>query len=160
LIRNVLDISRQNTVSISKDLETLQLYLDLESFRQPDKFIASIHADQELLQGDYQVPPLIAQPYVENAILHGLRGRKDKQGKLEVSVTRDNHHILYSIQDNGVGRARGKHESKNENGYGMQMSSDRIRLFNDEETASVHITDLIADGQPSGTRVIVQLKIQ
>ncbi len=161
LIRNVLDSSKQNKIPLSKDMETLQLYIDLELFRHQDKFTATVIAEEELLQNDYKVPPLIVQPYVENAILHGLRHRTDHQGKLSVTVTRKEEQIVYVIEDNGVGRKAINGDSKKQSsGYGMQISSDRVRLFNDEEIASVHITDLEANGQPAGTRVEVQLKIQ
>ncbi len=161
LIRNVLDTSGQNKVSLSRDMETLQLYVDLELFRHPDKFTATIRTDEELLENDYKVPPLIIQPYVENAILHGLRHRPDQGGKLLIDVSKTKDHIVYVIEDNGVGRKEVNGDrGKNGKGYGMQMSSDRIQLFNEEEFASVRFTDLEADGRPSGTRVQVQLKIQ
>lgn len=161
LIRNVLDTSGQNTVALSRDMETLQLYIDLELFRHPEKFTATVRTDEELLQNDYKVPPLIIQPYVENAILHGLRHRPDQGGKLWIDVSKTENLIIYLIEDNGVGRKGiNVDQGKNGKGYGMQMSSDRIQLFNEEEFASVRFTDLETDGQPSGTRVQVQLKIQ
>ncbi|MBK9103918.1 MAG: histidine kinase [Saprospiraceae bacterium] len=161
LIRNVLDSSKQNKIQLSRDMETLQLYIDLELFRHQDKFTATVTADEELLQNDYKVPPLIIQPYVENAILHGLRHKMDHPGILSVSVTKREECIMYVIEDNGVGRKAVNGDSKKDsNGYGMQISSDRVRLFNNEEIASVHITDLEINGMPAGTRVEVQLKIQ
>ncbi len=161
LIRNVLDSSKQNRVPLSKDMETLQLYIDLELFRHQDKFSAAILIGEDLLQEDYKVPPLIIQPYVENAILHGLRPLKDQHGKLTVTVSKSNDNLVYVIEDNGVGRKNLNGQSnKQQNGYGMQMSNDRVRLFNAEEIASIHITDLESQGQPAGTRIQVQLKIQ
>ncbi len=166
LIRNILDSSKQNLVPLSKDVETLQLYVDLELFRNENKFKAEIHADPGLLQGDYQVPPLIIQPYVENAILHGLRHRKDKNGLLTVNIRKQNGTLNYEIIDNGVGRppvrARADNEGlvKKTNGYGMQISSDRVRLFNQEAKASVQVTDLKDHDLPAGTKVTVHLKIQ
>src|SRR6185436_2191822 len=93
LIRNILDSSKQNTVPLSKDLETLKLYIDLEQFRNENKFTAEITADDSLLQEDYKVPALIVQPYVENAILHGLRNRTDNEGRLSVTVHKQNGHL-------------------------------------------------------------------
>lgn len=157
----MLDSSKQNTVTLSKDLETLRLYVELEQFRNENKFTAEIKADESLLNDDYKVPPLIIQPYVENAILHGLRQRMDHDGKLFVSVTRNDHHLQYVIQDNGVGRGTGmsglEHEKKS---YGMEMSTERIRLFNQEAKASVEITDLKTNGEAGGTIIQVLLKIQ
>jgi len=160
LIRNVLDSSKVNNMTLAKDLETLKLYIELEQFRNENKFTADIHADPSLLQGDYKVPPLIIQPYVENAIIHGLRNRSDNEGKLSISVKKQNRHILYIVEDNGVGRKNTIKDPTNEKkSYGMEMSSERIRLFNNEVHASVTITDLEADGIPSGTRVEVLIKM-
>lgn len=161
LLRNVLDSSKQNTISLAKDLETLQLYIDLEQLRDENKFTASIKADESLLLDDYQVPPLVVQPYVENAILHGLRQRPDNNGRLTITVTQNGENIEYVIEDNGVGRDTLMNGSrKHDHSYGMQMSGERVRFFNNEEYASVVITDLKNEGKPTGTRVQVLLKTQ
>ena len=163
LIRNILDSSKQNLVPLSKDIETLQLYVDLEMFRNENKFKAEINADPQLLEDDYQVPPLIIQPYVENAILHGLRHRVDNNGTLIVNIQKQNGNLKYEITDNGVGRNNKQTRSsglKRTNGYGMEMSEDRVRIFNKEEKASVNIVDLQNNNEPAGTKVTVQLKIQ
>ncbi len=160
LIRSILDSSKQNTVPLANDLETLKLYIELEQFRSDNKFSTSIKADERLLQEDYKVPPLIIQPYVENAILHGLRNRRDNDGQLTISLSRMNGHLRYIIEDNGVGRMHKQNGHSNDKvSYGMQMSSDRVRLFNHEENASVEITDLTDNGMASGTRVEVLLKM-
>ncbi len=157
LLRNILDSSRQNTVTLAKDLETLQLYIDLEQLRNENKFTVQIEADESLLQDDYKVPPLIVQPYVENAIIHGLKNRPDNDGRLLIRIFHHQEHIEYLIEDNGVGRgyARKQHKS-----YGMQMSRDRIRFFNNEKKASVSVIDLKKNGAAAGTIVKVLLKIQ
>ena len=161
LIRNILDSSKQNVVALSKDIETLQLYIDMEQFRYENKFTAKIEAEPSLLQDDYKVPPLIIQPYVENAILHGLKNRVDNEGRLAVSVKRQNGQIEFIIEDNGVGRSNGSESKLNDKrSYGMQMSKDRIKIFNKEEIASVLITDLEKDGKAAGTKVQVLLNIQ
>lgn len=161
LIRNILDSSRQNTVPLAKDLETLQLYIELEQLRNEHKFTAEIKADHHLLQDDYKVPPLIVQPYVENAILHGLRNRPGQDGKLSIHVEKLEDHIEYIIQDNGVGRHAAKNGTLKENqSYGMAMTRDRIKLFNKENEASVVITDLVSNNKPVGTKIQVFLKIQ
>jgi len=158
LIRNILDSSKQNTISLAHDLETLQLYIDLELFRNENKFTADIQIGDNLLEEDCRVPPLIVQPYVENAILHGLRQREGSNGRLTIVVSKKDEHLIYLIEDNGVGRAaagsRPRHRS-----YGMELSRDRVNLFNGEESIPVIITDLVQDGIPVGTRVRVSLKI-
>ena len=160
LIRGILDSSKQNTVSLANDLDTLKLYIELEQFRHEDKFTAEIKADDELLQDDYKVPPLIIQPFVENAILHGLRYRNDHCGRLLISVARQGNYLQYLVEDNGVGRKTfNNHLQKNKVSYGIDMSNERVKLFNNEEKTSVQITDLFSNGKPSGTKVEVYLKV-
>jgi LytS/YehU family sensor histidine kinase len=161
LIRSILDSSKQSTVTLAKDLDTLKLYIELEQFRADQKFTAEINADPALLQEDFKVPPLIIQPYVENAIQHGLRKRPGNDGRLSISLHRLNGHLQYIIEDNGVGRMHLQNgHSTNKASYGMAMSSDRVKLFNQEQHASVEITDLSEKGKPVGTRVQVLLKMQ
>lgn len=160
LIRNILDSSKINDMTIAKDMETLKLYIELEQLRHENKFVADITIDPGLLHGDYKIPPLIIQPYIENAIIHGLRNRPDNEGKLIVTVKKIDGFIHYTIEDNGIGRTNTlKYNSGEKQSYGMNMSSERIRLFNGEEHASVTITDLEADGFATGTSVDVYLKI-
>ncbi|MEO6682311.1 MAG: histidine kinase [Ginsengibacter sp.] len=159
LIRNILDSSKQDTVSISKDFETLKLYIALEQFRNDNKFTAEIQADEELLQDDYQIPPLIIQPFVENAILHGLRYRYGDGGKLSVKAQKKGAYLEYIIEDNGVGREGMHKQMKEYSSYGIDMSYDRVKLFNREEKASVQIADLFHKDKPSGTKVTIHLKI-
>jgi LytS/YehU family sensor histidine kinase len=159
LIRNVLDSSKQNMVSVEKDLETLRLYIELEQLRGENPFTSEINVDPSILREDLRVPPLIIQPYVENAIQHGLRNRSDDHGQLHISVKRSADGLEYVIEDNGVGRSF----TMNGNGhdkisYGMQMSSDRIKIFNQEEKASVKVTDLHENGMATGTKVEIKLR--
>ncbi len=161
LIRNILDSSKQNTVTLAKDLDTLKLYIELEQLRHENKFTAEIRADDSLLQDDYKVPSLIIQPFVENAILHGIRYRPDNKGVLRVSVNKQNGFIQFIIEDNGVGRTTVRSPAQNEKlSYGIGMSNSRVKLFNNEEKASVQITDLYDRDKPAGTKVEVLLKIQ
>ena len=133
----------------------------MEQLRNENKFKAEINTDEELMQMDYKVPPLIIQPFIENAILHGLRNRTDNEGRLSVSISRQNGHLQYIVEDNGVGRyAQSNSLKKEKQSYGLQITNDRVKLFNDEANASVEITDLSENGQPTGTRVKVFLKIK
>src|SRR5690606_30176684 len=121
LLRNVLDSSRQTTITFSKDFETLKLYLELEQLRHSNKFRTEIYADKMLMHDDFQVPPLLIQPYVENAILHGLKYRSDNEGLLKISARLFNEKIHYTIVDNGVGRNLSKNGITREGtSYGMK----------------------------------------
>lgn len=160
LIRNVLDSSKQSLVSFSKDIETLKLYIELEELRSENKFITHISIDEDLMNSDYKVPPLIIQPFVENAILHGLRNKHTNDGILTVNISKTDKHIVYAITDNGIGRkAAEKINTNKEKSYGMEMSYDRIRLFNKETEPSVKVIDLYNNEKPAGTNIIVHLNI-
>ncbi len=160
LLRNILDSSRQNTVLLSKDVDTLQLYLELEELRHENKFSSKITVQQELLQSDYKVPPLIIQPFVENAILHGLKNKTGNDGILIISIKKVDDSIQYTIEDNGIGREAAKLITQTkQSSYGMDMSIERIKLFNNETTASLKIDDINEPGMPRGTKITVNLKI-
>ncbi|WP_462250269.1 two-component regulator propeller domain-containing protein, partial [Ferruginibacter sp.] len=164
LIRNVLDSSKNDVVSFQKDFETLQLYLQLEQFRCSDKFSFKLQADEELLQSDYKVPPLIVQPFVENAIHHGLLNKQDGNKTLTVVATLENDFIKYIIEDNGVGREKAqelKEINKPEHqSYGIEITKERIELYNKSGADNnVIITDLFENNEPSGTKVEICLKV-
>jgi hypothetical protein len=160
LMRNVLDSSKQHIVTFSKDIETLKLYIELELQRSENKFTVDLKIDDELMNSDYKVPPLIIQPFVENAIIHGLRNRDDNGGILCINISKTDLQIVYTITDNGIGRAAAEklHTGKG-NSYGVEMSYERVKLFNKEAAPSVEITDLYENKKAAGTRIRVQLNI-
>ncbi len=162
LIRNVLDSSKNNVVTFQRDFEMLRLYLELERFRCNDKFDYRLNADERLLYGDYKVPPLIIQPFVENAIHHGLLNKQDGKRVLDISAQIDEEHILYHITDNGVGRKRAA-AIRAMNGvdrqqYGIDITKSRIVLHNKHSCIDdVKIMDLESDGGPIGTKAIIRV---
>ena len=162
MIRSVLDSSKYNLVPFQKDFDTLKLYLELEQFRCNNKFNFDLKVDQELLNGDFMVPPLIIQPFVENAIHHGLLNKQDNNRELHVSVELTDQHITYSVTDNGVGRKRAaklKEMNRPEHvSYGIDITRERIHLHNKIRFANdILITDLEHDGMASGTRAVVKI---
>jgi LytS/YehU family sensor histidine kinase len=162
LIRFNLDNSKYNEVPCWKDIETLKLYLELEEFRWDHQFAFQLMVDDQLARDEYKVPPLVIQPFVENAIYHGLLNKEAGEKKLLIQVSAMDGHIQYVVEDNGVGRRRAKeykklnqpiHQSK-----GIQLARERIHLFNGKHNGSVSITDLYDEQkQPAGTRVKVIL---
>ena len=164
LIRAVLESSKNNVVQFYKDFETLKLYLNLEQFRSGDKFTYRLLADEELLNGDYKVPPLIVQPFVENAIHHGLMNKLDGERTLLVEATLQTDFIQYRISDNGVGREKAqelKFRNKPErSSYGIGITAERIALHNGEQkNANLRIDDVLIGEKVAGTSVTVKLKI-
>ena len=162
LIRSVLESSKNNLVPFQKDFETLKLYLEMEQFRCNNKFSYTLHAEQELLEGDYKVPPLIIQPFVENAIHHGLLNKQESNRQLNVTVHLNEEYIVYSVTDNGVGRKwAGILKEKNkpeQQSYGIAITRERIQLHNRNGVAQdVLITDLEQGGIATGTNAIVRI---
>ena len=164
LIRAVLDSSKNNVVPFYKEYETLSLFLQLEQFRCSNKFEYELTADEEITNGDYKVPPLLIQPFIENAIHHGLMNKTGTDKKLSVQIGVQNGNIQYIIKDNGVGRLMAR-QIKNLNkpehiSYGIGISTERVHLYNKNGNENnVVITDLYADGKPVGTRVEVCINI-
>ncbi|MFN8291439.1 MAG: histidine kinase [Chitinophagaceae bacterium] len=165
LIRMILDSSRNELVPVSKDMEALQLYIDLEQLRFNNKFTCQVQIDPVLLNGDYRVPSLLIQPYVENAIVHGLAHSRENDLRLSITATLENDKIRYTIQDNGVGREksimynlRNKPQHKS---VGLKITEDRVKIFNEQVggNGGIKFTDLY-DGnrQPAGTKVEITIK--
>ncbi len=162
LIRGVLDSSKNNLVPFQKDFETLKLYLEMEQFRCNNKFTYRLDADQQLLNGDYKVPPLIIQPFVENAIHHGLLNKPDPNRQLQISAKLLNTHIVYSVTDNGVGRKRSavlkEMNRPGHQSYGIAITRERIQLHNRNGVkGDVLITDLEQAGVATGTVATVKI---
>lgn len=161
LLRNVLEGSRNATVSLTNDLETLRLYMELECMRMDENFSWHIDLPDEVAAADIRVPSLIIQPYVENAILHGLRHLSGKKGELKVKVGLNGDVLSYHITDNGVGRAFAKTIQKTQHtSFGLDITRERIEHFNLSNPGSVTIRDLINDkGEAEGTEVLVKIPL-
>ena len=162
LIRGVLDNSRNDVIPFWKDWEILRLYVELEHLRSDDKFTFTMTANPELLEGHYRIPPLIVQPFIENAIHHGLLQRFDKNGKLTISAFLTDNHLHFIIEDNGIGREKAQElkalNRLDHNSYGLKMSRDRIDLFNTHLENALQIHDLVDEnGVATGTKVEIIL---
>jgi len=162
LMRSVLDNSEQDFIPLSKEIELLELYLKLEHSRFKDKFDYELIIDDKLQISEFQIPPMLLQPYVENAVWHGLRYKKEK-GKLEIHIRqKDYETVEISISDDGIGRKKSK-ELKTDNqikqkSKGMNNIKKRIAILNEMYTdkVDVFIDDLHSD--TSGTKVVLTLK--
>lgn len=166
LMRVILNNSDKPTVAIEDDLEALKLYLELEQMRFEDKFEYKIEVDENV-DLDYDImPPMLLQPYVENAILHGLTPKNEK-GLLTIGIRNEDHFIVCTITDNGIGRKKAaeikrtmpgnKHKS-----LGMKITEERLRILNEISMSkhSVKITDLEnPDGTSAGTKVELYVPI-
>ena len=140
----------------------MKLYLEMEQFRFNDKVTYDLQADDELLNGDYKVPPLIIQPFIENAIHHGLLNKKAGDRHLDILIKLEKEHIIYSITDNGIGRQKAsgfKERNKPEHqSYGIAITRERIHLHNQNGIDDdLVITDLQEEGIAAGTKAVIRI---
>jgi tetratricopeptide (TPR) repeat protein len=159
LIRLILDNSRSETISIEKELETLKLYVLLESARFENKFKCVYHIAEDVNTSSVMIPPMLLQPFVENAIWHGLM-QKEGEGTITIEIAMKNEEFLIiSIEDDGIGREKAaelKSKSATHKSHGLKVTSQRIEMMNklNSSGAQVHIVDLKdAQGYARGTRV-------
>ena len=165
LMRLTLQSSRVSFVPLNEELEALRLYLKMESLRFTGNFDYEIKVDDQIDSGALEVPPMLIQPFVENAILHGLMHKKG-DGKVSISIQQADNHLLCLVEDNGIGRTRARElsagRSSNRRSFGMQITEDRIRMINElyDAEADVEVVDLFdAEGAAVGTRVVLCLPL-
>ncbi|PWU04476.1 MAG: hypothetical protein C5B52_01475 [Bacteroidetes bacterium] len=165
LIRIILENNLHNLIPVTQDLEALQLYVDLEQFRFNNKFSYKFCIDKDLTEENYKVPPLLIQPFVENAIVHGLANSDRNDLYLTVEARLLGDFIEYIIEDNGVGRKNVAmyqvQNRKNHKSVGLQITQERISIFNQKQAADddVMITDLYDEtGNALGTRCQIKIK--
>lgn len=166
LIRLVLENSRSEKVTLANELETLQLYIEMEAMRFKNKVKYQLEVDDEIDIHYIDIPPLLLQPYIENAIWHGLM-HKEEGGTVIIKIDLEQEHLLQvSIIDDGIGRAaaaelKSKSATKNKS-FGLKMTSERIELINQlyKSKTQVQIEDLVDDnGNTKGTKVIVKIPV-
>jgi hypothetical protein len=165
LVRLILQNSQAPLIPLESELEALQLYLELETLRFDHHFDYTIHVNEDVDSSTRKVPPLIIQPYAENAIWHGLM-HKEEKGHLDIEIAELENVLLCKIKDDGVGRKKAAElKSKSASTYksmGMRITADRMALLKQKKTTDSYITinDLtLPDGNPGGTEVTLKLPL-
>ncbi|MFB6320252.1 tetratricopeptide repeat protein [Saccharicrinis sp. FJH54] len=165
LIRLTLENSRNEFVPISREIKTMQTYIDLQSLRFEHMFKYMLRVDDALQTEGFSLPPMFAQPFIENAIEHGLRHRAEP-GQLEVSYELySENSIKIRINDNGIGReAAGKLKVKSEHtSLAMQITRDRLTVLNRKyrDKYMFNVVDVKADdGKTGGTALEIILPLK
>lgn len=165
LIRRILDNSKHPVITIADEIETLKLYLDLESLRFENKFQHTMEIDPAIDTQNSRIPPMLIQPYIENAIWHGLMN-KSTPGKLIIKMQLKNDFILCTIEDNGVGRQKAmelksKHKTTHKSS-GMQLTQERLEMLNTmrNQKLEIKIIDLTNEkNEPAGTKVEIKIPV-
>ncbi len=164
LMRLILANSGNNFVMLKEELKAITHYLDLEKLRFDNKFDYTISLDKDIDTEFIEIPPMVIQPYIENAIIHGIL-HKPSRGEIAIDFGINEKFLLCTITDNGIGREQAS-RLREEAGIkrrssGMYITQARLEMINTEmmEDFSVKVTDLKNnDGTPAGTRV--ELHIQ
>lgn len=160
LIRQILNNSDRPYITLREELDCLRLYLELEKMRFEERFNYEIKVDPAIDQDFYDLPAMLLQPYVENAILHGLNPKKEK-GFLEVHVTLNENYLICAVKDNGIGRSKSlelKRDNLSHKSLGMKITHTRLQILNElhQSDLSVKVTDL---ENHTGTKVEVFIPI-
>ena len=165
LMRMILDNSRREVIPIEDELKSLKLYIELEALRFGNKFAYSIQVDPEIDVGFIEIPPMIIQPYVENAIKHGLMN-KEAKGNLKVEIKLNGQQIICVIEDDGIGREKANELRSqlkpDHKSHGLDITQERLEIINQDKHSdmSVQIFDLKDDkNNPLGTRVEFYLPV-
>jgi chemotaxis protein histidine kinase CheA len=160
LMRLVLENSQEDFIPLQKEQEILSLYLKLEHYRFRDKFDYEIKVDENVNPEAIQIPPMLIQPYIENAVWHGLRYKNEK-GKLLLRFYRQNGNLVAEITDDGVGRQRSAElkteNQKKHNSTGLKNIEERLAIINKVYQLDYHVH--IEDRRNNGTRVSVYLPV-
>ena len=154
LLRGILQNSNRKKITVEEELEILELYLSLERNRMGADLNYNIQVTSREELSQFQIPPLLLQPIVENAIWHGLHpSLKAKKNLKIIFDTTENLKII--IEDNGIGRKESAKKKKLHNSMGNSIVQDRVSLYNHLNDHTIHLTttDLIEDGNVLGTRI-------
>lgn len=164
LIRLVLDQSQSNTITLKQELEILGLYLELEKLRFEKPITVELDVPSDIDQSGIRLPGMLIQPYVENAIWHGLLPLKERDGilSIRIRISDDEENLMIVIEDNGVGRSESEGTTKDPNrrSYGLLITGERLKLmgrsdFNVNRVAIIDLRD--SNGAPRGTRVEITI---
>ncbi len=164
IVRNVLESSHEAIVTLTEEIEMLRSYLELESLRFDHDFEYTIEIDKELDTDHVEIPLMLIQPFVENAIVHGLMGKKEGEKKLFLRFRKKPDSYVFEIEDNGVGRhgTMAQNEAKKpfKKSRGMEITEKRLNILDTSlgKKNTIEIIDKYdSKGNPSGTKIIIRL---
>lgn len=167
LVRETLYFSSRQAIKVAEEVQYLKQYLEMEQMRFGEKFSYSMHIDSSVETDFIEMPALLLQPYVENAIRHGIRHKVEGIGKLDVSFKAVNELLYCSVLDNGIGRQKSEEIKGRQHieyqSRGMELGQKRIELWNGlypEKQIQIEVIDLKDQlGNAIGTEVIIKLNL-
>ncbi len=166
LIRNILDVSKVKEVSLKEEIATMGLYMSIENIRFSNEIKYSVDVDPDLNTDTIKVPPLILQPFIENAIWHGLSSKEENK-EIILSASKVSENIVeVTIADNGIGRSAAakikEGKSLKRKSVGIELTKERLKTFSDdyEEEFELVYHDLKnEDNTPAGTKVSIKIPL-
>jgi len=164
LLRQTLENSRKDTVTLEEELTLTKLYLEIEGNRFGETFDYQLQIDEMVDLEDIELPPLLLQPYAENAIKHGLLESSADVKQIFIRIAATNGGCTISLEDNGIGRkAAGERKAEaglDHKSLGMEITNERMKVFTKKYGHRLHafIEDKMENGIPTGTKVIIQYK--
>jgi len=164
LIRTVLNNMNEEYVRLSVELGSLEDYLKIEYLRFGNKFDYSLEIDNQVVPESIMVSPGIVQPFIENAIWHGVMGLDRRKGMIRVSLKMDNDNLVCTVEDDGVGRAKSeamKDRSLPNRSKGISLAMERLRIINNLQDSNyrIVISDLHPDRVETGTSVEIDMPV-
>lgn len=166
LIRQTLDMSNSEYISLLDEIKYLNLYLTLESLRLNNKLITSFNIDPKLSITSQAIPCMLVQPIVENSIIHGLSPKKSDDMQIAISFNlKENDILKVEVTDNGVGRQAAeeiqKRSRKNHKSWATHIMNERIHISNSINNKKIKfdIEDLFEDQKPAGTKVVLEIPL-
>jgi hypothetical protein len=163
LVRHILDSSVEEFIPLEQEISTIENYLELQKIRFPEKFDYTIEVDEQLDTESVQIPPMLAQPFIENAIEHGIR-HKESKGKIDIRFRLQNGMIELEVEDDGVGRQKAQEilrtHDKDHRSLATLITADRIKAMNRKmkRKISLEIIDL-KDKLDEAMGTLVYIKI-
>ncbi len=167
LMRYILENSRKTMVPLEDEINTLKLNMELEQLRFDNKFSFNINVEESIDEEYTYVPPMLVQPFVENAILHGLAG-KDKDGLITINFRAKGKIMLCTIEDNGIGRKKAgevkrANQKQKHRSLGMQVTKERLDILAEKYGGDIsfEINDLEdGEGNALGTKAILRIPFE
>jgi hypothetical protein len=163
LMRSTLESTRKDFIYLEEEVSWLGNYLELQKLRYANNFHYSIEVDEKLDPDDVKIPPMLIQPFVENAIEHGIR-HKNAPGHISVSFRLDNNMIKCEVEDDGVGREKAweiEHKTrKSHTSMATDIILDRIQSINKKMKHKIRldIVDMMSESnEPNGTKVVLDM---
>ncbi len=170
LTRLIFDHSQQKLITLKQELSALKTYVELEQFRFSNKFNFTIKVEEKIDEQAIEIPPLIIQPFVENAIWHGIMHRDEENasviGEIEITITQEKEYLQIAISDNGIGRVKSaelkKMSTTDHQSSGMKLTQERLDIMNKNNQLEItsKIIDLYDDNnQAIGTKVVINIPL-